>query len=165
MSSELTALMKHGTWELTVPPQHCNLIGCKWVFRVKRKSDGSIDRFKARLVARGYNQISGIDYKETFSPVVKPATIRTVLTIAVLKGWPQKQMDINNVFLNGSLTEIVYMMQPPGFKDASRPSHVCKLNNIIYGLKQAPQAWYTTLKTAILNLGFTQSRADPSLFI
>ena len=92
MSDELTALMHHGTWDLVSSPKNCNPIGCKWVFRVKRKSDGSIDRFKARLVAQGFNQREGLDYKETFSLVVKPATIRTVLTVAVMQGWSLRQM-------------------------------------------------------------------------
>ncbi|RVW28582.1 Retrovirus-related Pol polyprotein from transposon RE2 [Vitis vinifera] len=125
MSSELTALMRHGTWDLIPPPINCHPVGCKWVFRVKRKADGSVDKFKARLVAKGYNQQPGVDYNETFSPVVKPATIRTtVLSIAIMNGWPLKQMDVNNAFLHGNLTETVYMMQPPGFKDLSRPDYV-----------------------------------------
>ena len=125
-------------------------MGCKWVFRVKRKADGLVDKFKARLVAKGYNQQPGVDYNETFSPVVKPATIRTVLSIAIMNGWPLKQMDVNNAFLHGNLIETVYMMQPPGFKDLSRPNYVCRLRKAIYGLKQAPRAWYSTLKTALL---------------
>ena len=135
MSSELTALMRHGTWDLVPPPKNCNPVGCKWVFRIKRKADGSIDRFKARLVAKGYNQRPGLDYKETFSPVVKPATIRSVLSIAVINGWELRQMDVNNAFLHGKLTETVYMMQPPGFKDMSKIDHVCRLRKSIYGLK------------------------------
>ena len=165
MSTELTALMKHGTWDLVLPPSNCTPVGCKWVLRVKRHVDGSVDKFKARLVAKGYDQRSGIDYKETFSPVVKPATIRTVLSIAVMKGWDLRQMDVNNAFLNGALTEIVFMAQPPGFKDLSKPNHVCRLKKAIYGLKQAPRAWYTALKNAILQLGFHSSKADFSLFI
>uniref|UniRef100_A0A2N9HT29 Reverse transcriptase Ty1/copia-type domain-containing protein n=1 Tax=Fagus sylvatica TaxID=28930 RepID=A0A2N9HT29_FAGSY len=165
MSNKLTALMKHGTWDLILPPSHCKPVGCKWVFRVKRKADGSVDRFKARLVAKGYNQRPGVDYKDTFSPVVKPATIRAVLSIAVMNGWSLRQMDINNAFLNGELTETVFMEQPPGFKDLSKPNHVCRLKKAIYGLKQAPRAWYTALKNAILQLGFSNSKADSSLFI
>uniref|UniRef100_A0A2N9I0C7 Reverse transcriptase Ty1/copia-type domain-containing protein n=1 Tax=Fagus sylvatica TaxID=28930 RepID=A0A2N9I0C7_FAGSY len=165
MSNELTALMKHGTWDLILPPSHCKPVGCKWVFRVKRKADGSVDRFKARLVAKGYNQRPGVDYKDTFSPVVKPATIRAVLSIAVMNGWSLRQMDVNNAFLNGELTETVFMEQPPGFKDLSKPNHVCRLKKAIYGLKQAPRAWYTALKNAILQLGFSNSKADSSLFI
>lgn len=115
MSEELTALMRHGTWTLVSPPKNYNPIGCKWVFRVKRKADGSIDRFKARLVTKGFNQRHGLDYKETFSPVVKPATISTVLTVAVTQGWLLRQLDVNNAFLHGTLTKDVYMVQPPGF--------------------------------------------------
>ena len=165
MSSELTALMKHGTWDLVPIPLSCNLVGCKWVFRVKRKPNGSVDRFKARLVATGYNQRPNLYYKVTSSPEVKPATIRTVLSIVVVNGWDLRQMDVNNAFLHGALSEIVYMMQPSGFKDPSKPNHVCRLKKAIYGLKQAPRAWYTTLENVLLELGFDNSRADLSLFI
>jgi hypothetical protein len=165
MSNELTALMKHGTWDLMPLPPNCAAVGCKWVFRVKRNADGSVDRFKARLVAKGFHQRPGVDYTETFSPVVKPATIRAVLSIAVMRGWELRQMDVNNAFLNGALTETVFMVQPPGFRDLSKPNHVCRLNKAIYGLKQAPRAWHTTLRTAILQMGFHTSKADSSLFI
>ncbi|KAA8528866.1 hypothetical protein F0562_036221 [Nyssa sinensis] len=165
MSHELTALMKHGTWDLVPPPLNCNLVGCKWVFRVKRKPDGSVDRFKAHLVAKGYNQRPRLDYKETFNPAVKPATIRAVISIAVMKGWQIRQLDVNIAFLNRELTETIFMVQPPGFKDPFQPHHVCQLRKAIYGLKQAPRAWYTALKTTILQLGFHNSQADPSLFI
>ena len=91
---------------------------------------------------------------------MKPATIRTVLTVAVMQGWSLWQLDVNNAFLHGNLDETVYMSQPPGFHDTTTPHHVCRLNKAIYGLKQAPRAWYSTLQ-----LGFTNSKADPSLFI
>jgi hypothetical protein len=165
MSEELMALMRHSTWTLVPPPKHCLPIGCKWVFRVKRNTDGTIDRFKARLVAKGFNQRPGLDYKETFSPVVKPATIRSVLTIVVTQGWQLRQLDVNNAFLHDLLNEDVYMVQPPGFKDDTHPHYVCRLNKAVYGLKQAPRAWYSTLRGAILEFGFMNSRADSSLFI
>jgi hypothetical protein len=120
MSNKLTALMKHGTWDLILPPSNCKHVGCKWIFRVKRKADGSVDRFKACLVAKGFNQRPGVDYRETFSHVVKPATIRVVLSVAVMNGWDLRQMDVNNAFLNGELTEIVFMAQPP-----ARGSKIC----------------------------------------
>ena len=102
-------------------------MGCKWVFQVKRHADRSVDRFKACLVAKGYHQCSGIDYFDTFSLVIKPATIRVVLSITVMNGWPLRQLDVNNAFLNGRLTEEVFMLQPPGFKDLAKPNHVCRL--------------------------------------
>ncbi|KAE8682385.1 Detected protein of unknown function [Hibiscus syriacus] len=162
MSTELTALMKHGTWDLVLPPSNCQPVGCKWVFRVKRKA---MDRFKALLVAKGYHQLPGVDYKETFSHVVKPTTIRDVLSIAVMNGWDLRKLDVNNAFLNGKLTETVFMAQTPGFKDLSKPHHVCRLNKVIYGLKQDPWAWYTALKNAIIQMGFQNSNDDSSLFI
>ena len=113
MSIELTALMKHGTWDLVLPPSNYTPMGCKWVFRVKRHADGSVDIFNARLVVKGYDQCPGIDYKETFSPVVKPATFRTVLSIYIMKGWDLRQMDVNNAFLNGALTETVFYGTTP----------------------------------------------------
>ena len=146
MSSELTALMCHNTWQLVPPPNDCNIVSCKWVFWIKRHADGSIDQFKARLVAKGFNQRPGLDYKETFSPVVKPITIRTVLTLAIMQGWSLRQLDVNSAFLHGHLTEKVYMKQPLGFKSSKKPDHVCCLTKAIYGLKQAPCAWYSVLK-------------------
>ena len=97
--------------------------------------------------------------------MVKPATIRTVLYTAVMKGWDLRQMDVNNAFLNGALSETIFMAQPPGFKDLSKPNHVCRLKKAIYGLKQAARAWYIALKNAILQLGFHSSKADSFLFI
>jgi hypothetical protein len=99
-------------------------VGCKWIFQVKRNADGSVNRFKVHLVAKGFHQRPGVDYKETFSPVVKPATIRVVLSVVVMSGWDLRQMDVNNAFLNDALTEIVFMMQPPGFRDLSKSNHV-----------------------------------------
>jgi len=96
-----------------------NLVGCKWVFRIKRNSDGTVERYKARLVAKGFHQRPDIDYKETFSPVIKPTTIRIVLNLAVTNGWSLRQLDINNAFLHGTLTKAVFMSQPPGFTDSS----------------------------------------------
>ncbi|PNY00673.1 retrovirus-related Pol polyprotein from transposon TNT 1-94 [Trifolium pratense] len=165
MSDEFTALMNNGTWSLVPHHPHLNVIGNKWVFRIKRNPDGSIARYKARLVAKGFHQRPGIDYKDTFSPVIKPQTIKMVLCISLSKGWDLMQMDVNNAFLNGTLNEEVYMSQPPGFVHSSYPNHVCKLHKSLYGLKQAPRAWYNALHSFVVTYGFFKSKSDPSLFI
>lgn len=116
MQDEYDALLKNGTWSLVPLPPNRTAIGCKWVFRVKENPDGSVQRYKARLVAKGFHQQPGFDYTETFSPVVKPITIRILLTLVVTHNWPIQQLDVNNAFLNGILDEEVYMTQPPGFE-------------------------------------------------
>lgn len=164
MALEMNALALNKTWTLVpLPPNH-QPVGCKWVYRIKRRADGSIERYKARLVAKGYHQIEGIDYFDTFSPVVRPTTIRTILSIAVSSHWPIRQLDVHNAFLNGDLTEQVFMTQPPGFVDPDHPDHVCLLSKALYGLKQSSRAWFTKLSSVLLTLGFIASNYDPSLF-
>uniref|UniRef100_A0A2N9GR01 Reverse transcriptase Ty1/copia-type domain-containing protein n=1 Tax=Fagus sylvatica TaxID=28930 RepID=A0A2N9GR01_FAGSY len=165
MNLEFDALLKNRTWNLVPSLPSQNLIGCKWVFRVKRHADGSIERFKARLVAKGFHQQPGIDYGETYSPVIKPTTVCAILSIAISAGWSIRQIDIQNAFLHGHLSEDVFMAQPPGFQHPSYPIYVCKLNKAIYGLKQAPRAWFSRLSSWLLQLGFHGSLSDTSLFI
>uniref|UniRef100_A0A8R7UV17 Reverse transcriptase Ty1/copia-type domain-containing protein n=1 Tax=Triticum urartu TaxID=4572 RepID=A0A8R7UV17_TRIUA len=165
MVDEFSALQNNQTWDLVPRPPGANVVSGKWIFRHKLKQDGSLDRYKARWVLRGFTQRAGVDYGETFSPVVKPATLRTVLSLAVAQDWPVHQLDINNAFLHGTLNETVYCVQPSGFVDVAKPDHVCRLNKSLYGLKQAPRAWYSRFTDHLLRLGFVSSRADPSLFI
>jgi len=108
MNSEFDALLRNQTWELVPPSRHLNVIGYRWIFKTKRKADGFIKRYKARLVAKGYHQQLGVDFHETYSPVVKPATIRLVLSIAVCNNWKVRQLDVQNAFLHGNLSEVVY---------------------------------------------------------
>ena len=164
MNNEYQALLRNRTWHLVPRPKGKNIIGCKWVYKIKRKADGTIDRYKARLVAKGYKQQYGIDYEDTFSPVVKAATIRLILSIAVSRGWSLRQLDVQNAFLHGVLEEEVYMQKPPGYTDKVHPSYVCKLDKALYGLKQAPRAWYARLCGKLEQLGFIPSKADTSLF-
>ncbi|KAJ9558499.1 hypothetical protein OSB04_013113 [Centaurea solstitialis] len=164
MDSEFNALITNDTWEL-VPPSSYTPISCKWLFRVKRNPDGSVAKYKARLVAKGFQQQYGKDYFDTFSPVTKPVTIRTVLSIALSKNWSLRQLDVNNAFLHGTLNEEVFMIQPPGYIHPQFPNHVCKLKKSLYGLKQAPRAWYIELTTFLTSYGFHKSMADASLFI
>ncbi|KAJ4746686.1 Retroelement pol polyprotein-like [Rhynchospora pubera] len=164
MKAEIKALEANGTWTVEELPQGKTPIGCKWVYRIKYHSDGTIERYKARLVALGNRQVEGIDYTETFSPVAKMGTIRTVLAVAIAKGWELHQMDVHNAFLHGELHEEVYMRLPPGFT-SSLSGKVCRLKKSLYGLRQAPRMWFSKLTTALQKYGFTQSRADYSLFV
>ena len=164
MKDEYDALLQNNTWQLVPRPSNTNIVSGKWVFRHKFNSDGSLARYKARWVCRGYSQQHGIDYDETFSPVVKPSTIRTVLSIAVSSSWPIHQLDVKNAFLHGSLQETVYCQQPLGFEHSSYPNHVCLLQKSLYGLKQAPRAWFQRFSTYAQTIGFTPSRSDTSLF-
>lgn len=116
-------------------PLNVNVVDCKWVYKLKRDQTGAVKRYKARLVAKGFNQQPGIDYHETFSPVVKATTIRVVLSIAATRHWSLRQLDIQNAFLHGDLKETVYLRQPPGFVDAHKSDHVCLLHQSLYGLK------------------------------
>jgi histone deacetylase 1/2 len=159
MQAEYKALTDNKTWSLVPLPAHKRAIGCKWIFKIKENSDGSINKYKARLVAKGFLQTPGFDFTETFSPVIKPVTIRVILTLAVTYQWSVQQIDINNAFLNGLLQEEVYMKQPTGFESADK-SLVCKLHKSLYGLKQAPRAWYERLTQTLLQMGFTASRCD-----
>lgn len=165
MSTEYEALLSQGTWSLVPSPAHGNIIGCHWIFKLKRHSDGSIARYKARLVARGNQQTEGLDFTETFCPVIKQPTLKLVLALAVHFGWQLKQLDVTNAFLHGVITEDVYMKQPPGYIDPQRPQYVCKLHKALYGLRQAPRAWYALFSTHLQSLGFHNSLADTSLFV
>ena len=121
------------TWDLVPFPKGKNVIGCKWVYKVKHNVDGSISRYKARRVAKGYAQTYGVDYEETFSPIAKMATICTIIVVAASKGWVLHQMDVKNAFLQGDFQEEVYMDQPPGYVDESHPDYVCKLRKLCMG--------------------------------
>ncbi|WJZ92207.1 hypothetical protein VitviT2T_011218 [Vitis vinifera] len=163
MECEFQALLKNDTWTLCPRPPDKNVVPSKWVFKCKRRPDGSIERLKARLVAVGYLQHSGIDFFDTFSPVIKPSTVCMVLALVVSFNWDIRQLDVSNAFLHGIFDEKVCMAQPKGFEDPTNPQFVCKLHKSIYGLKQAPRAWFNHLSTALLSHGFVSSQVDPSL--
>lgn len=164
MEEEYKSLIRNKTWKLVPSLANQKVIGNKWVFRIKRDIEGRVLKHKARLVAKGFLQTSGVDYHETFSPVIKASTLRIILTITVSRGWSVKQVDINNAFLNGKLNEVVFMNQPEGFVDKRNPTFVCRLEKALYGLKQVPRAWYERPKMTLLEWKFTNSRADSSLF-
>lgn len=163
MQKEIQALEDNVTWTVQSLPQGKRAINCKWVYKIKYNADGTIERYKARLVILGNRQLEGIDYHETFAPVAKMVTVRTYLAVAAAKDWEIHQMDVHNAFLHGDLQEEMYMTMPPGF-NSGKPGMVCRLNKSLYGLRRAPRCWFAKLAAALTHYGFTQSYSDYSLF-
>jgi len=137
MADEIRALEQKGTWVLQDLPLGKKPISCKWVYHVRYNSDGSIQRFKAWLMIWGDHQVEGFDYNETFTLVAKMTSVRCFLSVAIAKGWDLHQLDVNDVFLHGDLEEEVYMTLPPSFT-CSTPTNVCRLQKLLYDLRQAP---------------------------
>ncbi|RVW37258.1 Retrovirus-related Pol polyprotein from transposon RE1 [Vitis vinifera] len=154
---------KNETWELVECPPGKKPIGCRWIYTVKYKADGSIERFKVRLVAKGYTQTYGIDYTETFAPV---AIVRVLLSLAANPDWPLQQFDVKNVFLHGELSEEVYMDLPPGCMVSKKQCQkVCKLKKSLYGLKQSLRAWFGRFTKSMRAFGYRQSNSNHTLFL
>ncbi|TFY76187.1 hypothetical protein EWM64_g7826 [Hericium alpestre] len=164
ISDKLERLEKMGMWELTEKPAGANIVSSKWVFKIKHDAAGAISKYKARLVAQGFSQIPGIDFTDTFAPVAKLSSVRLVATLAARFNYELHQMDVKNTYLNGDLKEEIYMKQPPGFPAPGQENKVCHLFKPIYGLKQAGRCWYKKLCAAFLDMGFTQSSVDHSVF-
>lgn len=166
MMEELSALEENGTWSVVPLPHGKHAIGCRWVYKIKYASNGTVDRHKARLVAKGYTQQEGVDFFETFSPVAKLTSVKIVLALAAVNQWHLEQLDINNAFLNGDLSEEVYMDLPLGysFNKDTTTKLVCKLHKSLYGLRQASRQWYSKFSHSVLDFGFTQSKSDYALF-
>jgi hypothetical protein len=165
MEDEYVALMSNGTWDFVPLPPDSNVVTDKWVFTHKFRADGTFDRYKARWVLQGFTQRPGVYYGETFSPVVKPATVRIVLTTVVSHNWPIQQLDVKNTFHHGTLTETVYCCQPTGCADPAHLDLVCHLRKYLYGLKQALRTWYSWFASYLTTLGFIEAKSDISLFI
>ena len=149
MSSEMTSLRENQVWDLVELPKGRRAISSKWIFKKKLDADGNVERYKSRLVARGFTQKPGIDYDETFSPVVRFESIRTVIAVAAQNGLTLHQMDVKTAFLNGELEEDIYMQQPEGFVERGKENLVCKLKRSLYGLKQAARCWNTALDSQL----------------
>ncbi|KAJ9549796.1 hypothetical protein OSB04_022339 [Centaurea solstitialis] len=165
MQEELNQFERLGVWRLVPRPKNKTIIDLKWIFKNKKDEDGIVTRNKARLVAKGFKQQAGIDYDETFAPVARIEAIRIFLAYAAHKNFTVYQMDVKRAFLNGELKEEVYVTQPEGFVDHTKPNHVYILDKALYGLKQAPRAWYDHLSNALLDNGFYKGKIDPTLFI
>ncbi|KAK8700448.1 hypothetical protein V6N13_018844 [Hibiscus sabdariffa] len=164
MRSEMDSMSENQVWTLVEPPEGIKPIGCKWVFKKKTDMDGNVQTYKGRLVAKGFRQIHGVDYDETFSPVAMLKSIRILLAIAAFHDYEIWQMDVKTAFLNGKLEEDVYMTQPEGFVTPENAGKVCKLQRSIYGLKQASRSWNLRFNDAIKEFGFIRNEDEPCVY-
>jgi len=165
MGKEMKSLKDNKVWELTTLPPGKKAIGCKWVYKVKTNSDGSIERYKARLVAQGFNQKFGSDYDETFCPVIRMESLRTLVALSTQQGLELHHVDVHTAFLNGTLQEEVYMKQPVGYEKEGEEHLVCRLRKSIYGLKQSSRCWNMALDSHLRKMGFSQSKSDPCIYV
>ena len=162
---EMKAQDKNRSWSLTYLPQGRKLIKSRWVFKRKTDSEGNLGRFRACLVAKGFSQIAGVDYSETFAPVARHESIRLLLSIAARENLIAQQWDIKTAFLYGLLDGELYMAQPEGFVDMQNSNKVCKLHKAIYGLKQAGRRWNVKLSSVLKQFKFKQCLKDESIFV
>ncbi|KAG7583121.1 GAG-pre-integrase domain [Arabidopsis suecica] len=161
---EISSIEKHRTWDLVDLPAGSKPIGLKWVFKLKRNSDGSINKHKARLVAKGYVQQYGVDFEEVFAPVARIETIRLLIDLAASHGWEIHHLDVKTAFLHGELKETVFVSQPEGFEKKGSEAKVYKLNKALYGLRQAPRAWNNKLNHILGELQFKKCSKEPSVY-
>lgn len=165
MKEEIHSIEKNDTWELTNLPVGKKPIGVKWVYKTKYRPTGEVERYKARLVVKGYKQKPGIDYFEVFAPVSRMDTVRMILSLAAQSKWKVYQMDVKTAFLNGILQEEVYVEQPPGFIKKDEKNKVYRLKKALYGLKQAPRAWYSRIDSYLLQDGFEKCPHEHTLYV
>jgi hypothetical protein len=163
MQEELNNFMRNEVWHL-VPHPNQYVVGTKWVFRNKQDEHGVVTKNKARLVAKGYSQVEGLDFDETYAPVARLESIRILLAYATYHGFKLYQMDVKSAFFNGPIKAEVYVEQPLSFEDSEYPTHVYKLSKALYGIKQAPRAWYECIRDFLLTNGFKVRKVDPTLF-
>ena len=164
MREEMDSIEENCTWSLVDPPGGHRPIGLKWVFKLKRDSSGAIVKHKARLMAKGYVQQPGINFKEVFAPVARLESVRLLLALAAHRGWSVHHMDVKSAFLNGDLQEEVYVVQPPGFIITGKEHKVLRLHKALYGLRQAPRAWNAKLYATLEALGFTHSDSEHTVY-
>ncbi|XP_073962727.1 UDP-galactose 4'-epimerase isoform X2 [Choristoneura fumiferana] len=163
MQDEYDSLMKMNTWKLVDRPDR-KIIPCKWVYKLKTDTHGNITRYKARLVIKGFNQVAGVDYHETFSPVIRHSSLRTLFALAAEMDLKMHHLDVDTAFLNGDLEEEVYMDQPQGFVKKGHEDKVCLLQKSLYGLKQAPRAWNIKLNETLSKIGFNRLPTEPCVY-
>ena len=166
MVDEYDSMIANGTWKLIDCPTNVKPIDCKWVYWIKYKANGEVDKYKEILVAKWFSQKEGIDYEETFSPTTKWNTIKIVINLDAQYGWKLHQLDVKSSFVNGDLKEYVYMTQPPCFEveGQEQEKKVCKLIKSLYGLKHEPRAWYAKMDEYLKHVGFHHSEFNDTLY-
>jgi hypothetical protein len=164
MTEEYQSIIKNDVWEIVPRPKRKDVVSSKWLLKIKHVVDGSIEKYKARFVARVFSQKEGIDYEETYAHVDRCTSIRTIIALAAKMKWKLHQMDVKTTFLNGVIEEEVYIEQPQGFEVEDKKNHVWKLKKALYGLKQAPRVWYGRIDGFLTILGFTKSKANSNLY-
>ena len=165
MKEEMLSMANNGVWDLVELPENFKPIGCKWVFKTKKDAKAKIERFKSRLVAKGYTQKEGVDYTETFSPVSSKDSFRIIMALTTHFNLELHQMDVKTTFLNGDLYEEVYMKQLEGFVVDGKENMVCRLQKSIYGLKQASRQWYLKFHDVVTSLGFEENTVDSCIYL
>jgi hypothetical protein len=160
----MDSIMSNGTWEIVDHPYGCKSIGCKWVFKKKFRPDGTVERYKARLVVKGYTQKEGEDFFDTYSPVARLTTIRVLLSLAASFGLTIHQMDVKTAFLNGELEEEIYMDQSNEFIANGQEGKMCKLLKSLYGLKQAPKQWNEKFDKLMTSVGFVENETNSCVY-
>jgi hypothetical protein len=163
MQEELNNFKRNEVWSLVERPNQ-NVVDTKWVFHNKQDEHGVVTRNKAQLVVKGYSQVEGLDFDETFAPIARLESIHILLPCATHHCFKLYQMDVKSAFLSGLLKEEVYVEQPPGFESEEYPNHVYKLHKALYELKQALRAWYECLRDFLIENGFRIGKADSTLF-
>ncbi|CAO2146167.1 unnamed protein product [Urochloa humidicola] len=164
MLEEMAAIERNGTWRLATLPSGHRPIRLKWVYKLKKDADGNVIKHKARLVAKGYVQKKGVDFDDAFAPVARLESVRMLLAIAAQEGWTVHHMDVKSAFLNGDLSEEVYVVQPPGFVKEGEEEKVLRLDKALYGLRQAPRAWNIKLDRSLCRIGFRQSNSEHGVY-
>lgn len=165
MLEEYKSIMKNNVWDIVPSPTNKLVVSSKWIYKIKHAANGSIEKFEARFVDRGFTQKEGIDYDETFVPVARYTSIRTIISLASIFGWKLHQMDVKTAFLNGNVEREVYVEQLESLILHSKDSHVCRLRKALYNLKQAPRVWYETMDNFLKGLGFQSSDVDSNLYL
>lgn len=164
MVEEYDSIVRNNVSDVVLKPENKLVVSSCWLYKVKQTVDGSVEKHKARFFTHGFSQVEGIDYDETFAPVTRYSSIRSMLALSAQMGWKIHQMDVKTAFLNGQIEEEVYIEQPEGFETFDRELYVCRLKRALYILKQAPRAWYTRINNYFTGLGFTKSETDANLY-